>query len=214
VLTGIPKAENHNGGRLRFGPDGMLYAGTGDAEEKGMSRDRASLGGKILRMTPEGKPAPGNPFPGSVVYSLGHRNVQGLAWDDEGRLYAAEFGQDEFDELNRVEPGRDYGWPTVEGMGDDDRFANPLAVWTPAEASPSGLAIAGGHAYLACLRGQRLIRVGLDGKGSESLLTEEYGRLRDALPAPDGSLWVLTSNRDKLGDPTDDDDRVLRVAVG
>jgi glucose/arabinose dehydrogenase len=214
ILTGIPRAGNHNGGRLAFGPDGMLYAGTGDAADTSRSQDRQSLGGKILRMTPEGRPAPGNPFPGSVVWSLGHRNVQGLAWASDGRMYASEFGQNRYDELNRITAGANYGWPDVEGTGDDPRFVNPVATWNPDDASPSGIAIVGDRVYVACLRGQRLYRVGLDGTGAQALLAGRYGRLRAIAPAPDGSLWVLTSNRDRLGDPTDDDDRIVRIPAG
>ncbi|HEU5110355.1 MAG TPA: PQQ-dependent sugar dehydrogenase [Micromonosporaceae bacterium] len=207
ILTGIPKAGNHNGGRLAFGPDGMLYAGTGDAADTSRSQDRGDLGGKILRMTPEGRPAPGNPFPDSVVWSYGHRNVQGLAWDSAGRMYASEFGQNTYDELNLITPGANYGWPEVEGTGRDRRFVDPIATWSPADASPSGIAVVGDLVYVACLRGARLYRVGLDGKGAQTLLEGAYGRLRAVASAPDGSLWVLTSNKDKLGTP----DRVLRL---
>ncbi len=214
ILTGIPRAGNHNGGRLVFGPDGMLYAGTGDAADTTRSQDRENLGGKILRMTPDGRPAPGNPFAGSVVWSLGHRNVQGLAWDSNGQLYASEFGQNRYDELNRIEAGRNYGWPDVEGTGDDGRFVNPVATWTTDEASPSGIVIVDDLVYLACLRGERLYRIGRDGRGAETLLAGRYGRLRDAVLAPDGSLWVLTSNRDRRGSPAEDDDRILRIAPG
>jgi glucose/arabinose dehydrogenase len=211
IFTGIPKAGNHNGGRIAFGPDGMLYAGTGDAGEGGRAQDRASLGGKILRMTSDGKPAPGNPFGDSAVYSYGHRNVQGLAWDSAGRLYASEFGQNRYDELNRIEPGRNYGWPMVEGTGDDADYVNPIATWATSDASPSGIAILGERVFMACLRGQKLYRIGLNGSGAQRLLDHDYGRLRDVEVAPDGSLWVLTSNRDGRGSPVDSDDRILRI---
>ncbi len=210
VLTGIPKASIHNGGRIAFGPDGMLYVGTGDASERGEAQDTSSVAGKILRITPDGSPAPGNPF-GNLVYSYGHRNVQGLAWDANGQLYAAEFGQNRYDELNRIEAGRNYGWPEVEGTGDNLRFVNPVATWSTSDASPSGLAIMDGRAYLACLRGTKLYRVGLDGNGAQQLLSDEYGRLRAVVVAPDGTLWVTTSNRDGRGSPSDTDDRILRL---
>jgi glucose/arabinose dehydrogenase len=211
IFTGIPKAGNHNGGRIAFGPDGMLYAGTGDAAQSSRSQNRSNLGGKILRLTPEGRPAPGNPFGDSPVYSYGHRNVQGLAWDSSGRLYASEFGQNRYDELNRIEPGRNYGWPEVEGMGDDPDFANPLATWATSDASPSGIAILDDRVYMACLRGTKLYRISLDGKSAQPLLDDAYGRLRAAAVAPDGSLWLLTSNRDGRGSPTRDDDRIIRL---
>ncbi|MER7168043.1 PQQ-dependent sugar dehydrogenase [Micromonospora sp. NPDC000207] len=213
VLTGIPKARTHNGGRIAFGPDGMLYVGTGDAGDRNSSQDRDSLAGKILRLTPEGRPAPGNPFGDSPVYSYGHRNVQGLAWDSTGALFAAEFGQNRYDELNRVVPGGNHGWPEVEGDSDDDRYVRPVATWATHEASPSGIAIVDDTVYVACLRGQRLYRIGTDGQGAESLLTGEHGRLRHVEPAPDGSLWVLTNNSDGRGAPGPDDDRILRLEL-
>ncbi|RDI42926.1 PQQ-dependent sugar dehydrogenase [Nocardia mexicana] len=214
IFSGIAKSGNHNGGRIAFGPDGMLYAGTGDAGREDRSQDPASPNGKILRLTPDGLPAPGNPIPGSPVYSLGHRNVQGLAWDPAGRLYAAEFGQNDFDEINLIEPGRNYGWPEVEGTGDTDggRFTNPLVTWTTQEASPSGIAITANTLYAAALRGERLWTVPLrDGKlGEPTAELRDYGRLRTVEVAPDGSLWLTTSNTDGRGDIREGDDRILR----
>ena len=214
ILTGIPASFIHNGGRIAFGPDGMLYAGTGDANNTASAQDINSLGGKILRMTPDGGPAPGNPFAGSVVWSLGHRNVQGLDWDSAGRLYASEFGQNLFDEFNHIEAGGNYGWPVVEGSGSDPRFINPLVTWTTAEASPSGIAIRGSDAYVACLRGQKIFQVALDGNGGvvgapQALFTGQFGRLRHVFAAPDGALLALTSNRDGRGTPQPGDDRVI-----
>jgi len=213
ILTGIPGGDFHDGGRLAFGPDGMLYATTGETyETPQLAQDVKSLGGKILRMTPEGKVPEGNPLPGSLVWSLGHRNVQGIAWDRSGNLYASEFGADTYDEINLIKPGANYGWPVLEGMGNDPRYTNPITTWTPTKtASPSGIAVLGDHIYVACLAGQRLYRVGLDGKDSRPLLTDEYGRLRTVAAAPDGSLWALTSNRDGRGRPVPADDRILRI---
>ncbi|BCJ69519.1 PQQ-dependent sugar dehydrogenase [Polymorphospora rubra] len=215
VFSGIAKASYHNGGRIAFGPDGMLYVGTGDAGNTSLSQDPASPVGKILRLTPDGQAAPGNPTAGSPVYSLGHRNVQGLAWDADGRLFATEFGQNDVDEVNLIEPGRNYGWPEVEGEGDTagDRYTNPLVTWSTREASPSGIAITAGTAYVAALRGERLWVVPLDGDrlGEPSAeLTDRYGRLRTVQVAPDGALWVTTSNTDGRGDLRDGDDRILR----
>src|SRR5262249_31924043 len=129
ILTGIHKAPNHDGGRLAVGPGGMPYAGGGGRLQQGRAQDPAPPNGQILRMTPDGRPAPGNPFPGSVVYSYGHRNVQGLAWDSAGRLYASELGLHRFDEVNLIQPGHNYGWPVVEGVGHDPRFTDPLVTW-------------------------------------------------------------------------------------
>ncbi|ROO59430.1 glucose/arabinose dehydrogenase [Micromonospora sp. Llam0] len=212
VLTGIPRAPTHNGGRIAFGPDGMLYVGTGDAGERGAAQDPTGLAGKILRVRPDGTVPADNPLAGSPVFSFGHRNVQGLAWDPDGQLYASEFGQNRHDELNRIEAGGNYGWPEVEGVADRAEFVDPVATWAPRDASPSGLAHHQGRLWLACLRGQRLYRVAPDGTGAEMLLSREYGRLRHATVAPDGSLWVLTSNRDGRGSPTGDDDRILRIS--
>jgi glucose/arabinose dehydrogenase len=215
ILTGIPAANNHDGGRIAFGPDGMLYAGTGDATNPDNSQDPASLGGKILRMTPTGAPADGNPFPGSVVWSLGHRNVQGLAWDAAGRMYASELGQDRFDEFNRIEPGANYGWPEVEGTGDDPRYVNPLLTWSTDDASPSGLAIRGDDAYMACLGGEKVYRITLDGAGGvagtpEPLFAGQFGRIRQVVVEPAGTLLMLTSNRDGRGTVRPGDDKIIR----
>jgi glucose/arabinose dehydrogenase len=215
IVTGIPRSGIHNGGRLAFGPDGYLYAGTGDASARDNSQDRNSLGGKILRITPAGQPAPGNPF-GTLVWTYGHRNVQGLAFDSAGRLWASEFGQNRFDEINLIRAGKDYGWPIVEGPSDDPRFAAPLVTWPTSQASPSGVTIAGSTLYVAALHGERLWEVPLQGDRTgppRATLQGQYGRLRAVQLAPDGSLWILTSNRDGRGSPTDDDDRILRLTV-
>lgn len=180
VLDGIPSATFHNGGRLAFGPDGMLYIGTGDAKQPGLAQDRRSLAGKILRVTPQGRPAPGNPF-GTVVYSYGHRNVQGLAFDPSGQLWAAEHGENTWDELNRIEQGGNYGWPRFEGRptGGDQGTIAPIAQWRTADASPSGIAITGDSVYMAALRGERLWRIPLNGAATpRPYLADRYGRLR------------------------------------
>jgi glucose/arabinose dehydrogenase len=197
IFSGIPKAGTHNGGRIRFGPDGYLYVGTGDARRSGEPQDRSALGGKILRLTPEGKPAPGNPFGDNPVYSLGHRNVQGLDWDSAGRLWASEFGPDVNDELNLIVPGGNYGWPDVTGAPHRAGFQDAKVVWpSTAESSPSGLEIIGDTAYLGALRGERIWRVQLRGEFADNpvaYFTREYGRIRDVALAPDGRLWALTN---------------------
>ncbi|WP_448005918.1 PQQ-dependent sugar dehydrogenase [Agromyces bauzanensis] len=216
VLTGIPKAGNHNGGRIAFGPDGFLYATSGDAGNRDAAQDVASLSGKILRMTPEGRPAPGNPF-GTRTWSFGHRNPQGLAWDAAGGMWAAEFGQNTWDELNRIERGANYGWPVVEGVAGDDRFVDPVLQWPTSEASPSGLAIVGDTLFLAALRGERLWSIAPATAGGELAATEwfvdELGRLRDVVPGPDGELWIVTNNTDGRGSPGPGDDRLYRVRL-
>lgn len=218
LVSGIPAASIHNGGRLVFGPDDLLYASTGEAGRSSLAQDRGSLGGKILRMTPEGEPAPDNPFGDSLVYSYGHRNVQGLAFGPDGRLYATEFGANAYDEINLIRPGNNYGWPEVEGVGDGDRFTDPLLTWRPAEASPAGAEVAGGNLWVGALRGARLWRVPLAGDGSvgeaEAVFTDEYGRLRSVIRSPGGPLWVTTSNRDGRGDPASGDDKILAVPLG
>jgi glucose/arabinose dehydrogenase len=216
VLDGIPQGFIHDGGRLAFGPDGYLYASTGETGTPDLAQDPGSLGGKILRVTADGEAAPGNPEPGSPVWSSGHRNVQGLAWDDDDRLWASEFGDSTWDELNLVEAGGNYGWPQVEGTGGGSGFIDPQLVWPVENASPSGLAWLDGHLWMAGLRGERLWRISVSDDGRASRPTPffagEYGRLRTVVAAPDGSLWLTTSNRDGRGAPSAADDRILRVS--
>ncbi|NGN64026.1 PQQ-dependent sugar dehydrogenase [Streptomyces sp. A7024] len=217
VYRGLEKDQNHNGGRIAFGPDGMLYVGTGERYHPDLAQDKDKPNGKILRMTPDGKPAKGNPKADSVVYSYGHRNVQGLAWDGEKRLWASEFGQDTWDELNHIQPGKNYGWPVVEGKSEDKRYTNPLEQWSTADASPSGLAYSKGSLWMAGLRGTRLWRVPLDGTKAvaepQAFLEREYGRLRTVVALENGDLLVTTSNTDGRGDVRDGDDRILRLKV-
>ena len=216
VLTGIPNGFIHDGGRLQFDDEGMLFVSTGETGEPELAQDRDSLGGKILRITPEGEPAPGNPVPGSPVWTMGHRNVQGLAFDDAGRLWATEFGQQTWDELNRIEKARNYGWPLVEGAGDQDEYRNPFVEWSTAEASPSGLAFLEGSLWAGALRGERLWQVPVteDGVGEpRGWFVGDHGRIRSVAVSPEGTLWVSTSNRDGRGEPSPGDDRILEVAL-
>lgn len=213
VIDGIPHASTHNGGRIAFGPDGMLYIGTGDAGQRERARDPEYLGGKILRVTPTGDPAPGNPF-GTAVYSLGHRNVQGLAWDSSGTMWASEFGQDTWDELNRIEAGGDYGWPDYEGKAGATDAIDPVAVWDPSDASPSGIAVIDDLVYIASLRGQRLWLFDPTRPDEDpwAFFSEKFGRLRDVIPGPDGTFWVLTNNTDGRGQPGEGDDKLIQPA--
>jgi glucose/arabinose dehydrogenase len=217
IVTGIARGGIHNGGRIAFGPDGKLYAGVGETGNTGLAQDLGSMNGKILRMNPDGSVPAGNPFGGSRVWSLGHRNVQGLAWDRSGRLWATEFGQNRSDEINLIRKGGNYGWPAVEGQGDTEggKLTNPVITWSPTStSSPSGDAIVGSMLYVAALQCGCLWQIRLNGTKAgkpRKLLAGRYGRLRTVVRAPDGSLWVATSNRDGRGDPKDGDDRIVRL---
>jgi len=220
LIDRIPGSlDRHNGGRLKIGPDGMLYAGTGDSNDQALPQNPGSLAGKLLRMTLAGQIPPDNPFPGSFVYTLGHRNAQGLAWDDSRALYATEHGPQSNDEVNHILPGRNYGWPEVVGRGDDPDYVDPLFLFYPGTCAPSGATFVTGPMFpewrgdllFTCLRGARLHRLRLAGPGSDvvvqsqALLTNAYGRLRDVVVGPDGALYVSTSN----GGGTD---QILRIA--
>jgi glucose/arabinose dehydrogenase len=216
VLTGLDHSFVHNGGRIAFGPDGKLYAGVGDAGDTGHAQDMDSQNGKILRMNPDGSVPSDNPFPGSRVWSLGHRNVQGLTWDRAGRLWATEFGQNSFDEVNLIRKGKNYGWPTVEGRGSTDggRFVNPKVTWRTSESSPSGVAFSRGRLYVGALQGECVWRIPLSGTRAgkpRKLVAGTYGRIRTVQRAPGGALWITTSNRDGRGDRRPGDDRIIRL---
>ncbi|MDN5726066.1 MAG: PQQ-dependent sugar dehydrogenase [Propionibacteriales bacterium] len=214
LLDGIPVSGNHNGGQLIMGPDGFLYASTGDASVRQDAQDKRSLAGKILRLTIEGKPAPGNPY-GNEVFSYGHRNVQGLAFDDDGRLWASEFGDQTFDELNLITAGGNYGWPAIEGDASTiDGMINPERVWATSDNSPSGLAFAAGSLWMGGLRGERLWQIPLSGErtGDPVATVTDRGRLRGVLAYQDGIL-VATSNTDGRGEAADGDDRLLMIKL-
>ncbi|MGV9194111.1 PQQ-dependent sugar dehydrogenase [Microbacterium sp. MC2] len=216
VIDGLPKAGIHNGGRIAFGPDRALYIAAGDAGDPAGAQNPESLSGKILRVNPDGSIPADNPTAGSPVYSLGHRNVQGLAWTDDGTMLASEFGQNAWDELNVIVAGGNYGWPVVEGTGGEGQgFRDPVQVWETSAASPSGIAVIGDALYIANLRGRVLREVPLADLGSSrEHLAGEYGRLRDVIAGPDGTVWVLTNNTDGRGDAADGDDRIVSVPVG
>lgn len=216
IVSDIPKATTHNGGRIAFGPDDRLYITTGDADQRDSAQDPESLAGKILRIDPDDGSVPAdNPFPDSPVFSLGHRNPQGIAWDAEGTMYSTEFGQSTWDELNIITAGGNYGWPVVEGSASRDGFIDPIQQWLPVEASPSGMVISDDAIFIANLRGQTLRKVPLADQGSSrTYLTGEFGRLRDVVRSPDGGkLLVLTNNTDGRGQPGGMDDLLLEIAV-
>ncbi|TDC56449.1 PQQ-dependent sugar dehydrogenase [Actinomadura sp. KC345] len=221
VLDGIQPADRHHGGRLRFGPEGDLWIGTGDAFEPENAADDDSLNGKILRIRPDGSIPADNPTPGSPIYSSGHRNVQGIAFGPDGTAYASELGHRTWDELNVLRPGRDYGWPETEGT-DGDTGEQPIFTVHPDDASPSGIAYARGSIWMGALGGQRLWQLPVDGPEAAGEPVEhfagEYGRIRTVERAPDGSLWLATSNTDEATwggtDPRPGDDRILRLELG
>ena len=213
VLTGIPKGASGNTGRIAFGPNGYLYVGTGDAGQPAVAANRASLAGKVLRVTDVGAPAPGNPNPASPVFTSGHRNVDGLCMDpDSGAMIEAE-SRPQGDEINLLTPGATFGWPTPSNT---DRV--PLRTLPAADRDPGGCAVQSGQLYVTSLDGRALLAAQLNASGSpvsvgvfSPSLIGKYGRLRTVVAAPDGALWLTTSNRDGLGAPVADDERVLRI---
>ncbi|MHA1536760.1 MAG: PQQ-dependent sugar dehydrogenase [Alphaproteobacteria bacterium] len=232
ILDNIPGARNHNGGRIAFGPDGLLYIGTGERYQREIAQDRKSLGGKILRVTADGAIPAGNPYPGSPVYSIGHRNIQGLAWHPSSKeLFISEHGPSgevgvgAHDEINVIRKGGNYGWPRVIGAPGLKGYIDPIVAWPQISTPPSGAAFWRGDLYIATLRSRALIRISFQrGAGKWRATAIErwfvhanrdavYGRLRDAVVGPDGALYVLTNNRDGRGSPRRGDDRILRITA-
>jgi glucose/arabinose dehydrogenase len=219
LLDGMRGAAIHDGCRLKFGPDGKLYATMGDAAEPRLAQAKDSLNGKILRVEADGSVPADNPFAGSPVWSLGHRNPQGLAWDGKRRLLAAEHGPSAHDEINHVVPGKNYGWPEVAGADDPVAprrgYVDPIVESERDTWAPSGIAWLGDSLWIAALRGERLIQMTLDADlklvNVRSILRRVHGRLRDVVVGPDGALYVTTSNRDGRGTVREGDDKILRV---
>lgn len=213
ILDNIPANTIHDGGRIKFGPDGYLYIGSGDAGNENAAQDIESLSGKILRVTDDGVIPEDNPFPGSPVYSYGHRNPEGLAWDDEGRLWATEHGSSATDELNMIESGKNYGWPVIRSDQTQEGMVTPVINSGGDTWAPSGAAFYNGKIYFTGLRGQSLF---------EALISEtpvtlnryfqgDYGRLREVVLGSDGFLYVFTNNTDGRGSPASDDDKLLKI---
>lgn len=223
LLDNIPGSQNHNGGRLKIGPDGMLYITTGDALERERSQDRGDLAGKILRIQTDGIIPKDNPDSDSPIYSFGHRNPQGLAWHVEtGRLYSTEHGQSAHDELNLIEPGANYGWPVIEGDTAEDGKKRPLMHSGEQTWAPSGILFVRqgpwkNQLLAANLRGEQLWKAELDQENPgkivslHSLFSGDFGRIRDIEEGPDGSLYFLTNNRDGRGQERPDDDKIIRL---
>ncbi len=213
ILDGIPGNSIHNGGQIRFGQDGLLYITTGDSAQASLAQDVDSLAGKILRLRDDGTIPSDNPFPGSPVYSFGHRNPQGLAWDEQGRLWAMEHGSSAKDELNLIYPGRNYGWPVVRGDESAEGMQKPVLHSGDITFAPSGLAFANGSLFFAGLRSQSLWQAATQGEALtlRRHLEGKFGRLRSVVLGPDNLLYITTSNRDGRGLPTSDDDQIIRV---
>ncbi|MBI2049412.1 PQQ-dependent sugar dehydrogenase [Candidatus Roizmanbacteria bacterium] len=212
IVDQIPGAPNHDGGRIKFGPDKLLYITTGDAQNPSLSQNTNSLAGKILRVTDDGKPAPGNPF-GNEVLSYGHRNPQGITWDNEGRLWETEHGQSATDELNLIEGGKNYGWPDIRGDQAKDGMEIPILHSGSDTWAPGGAAFINGSIFFAGLRGQTLYEAVIN--DANVTLKEhfkgELGRIREVVVGPDNMLYITTSNRDGRGNPNADDDKIIRV---
>jgi len=232
IFDGIPAAENHNGGRIMFGPDEKLYVTTGDVWDRQLSQEPDSLAGKILRINADGTIPEDNPDPDSPVYSLGHRNPQGLAWNDRDHLFISDHGPSGEESLQAkdmvkvIQPGGNYGWPERIGYFGDGEFLDPLVMWSEDAVPPAGTEIVGDDLFIATLRSRALIRISLEHHGGydyevtsierwfgQDDYSGRYGRLRDVNLGPDGALYVMSSNRDGRGSPLPGDDKIYRIEI-
>jgi glucose/arabinose dehydrogenase len=211
LLEGIPGGRIHNGGRMEIGPDDKLYITTGDAGTRENAQDLQSLAGKILRMNLDGTIPTDNPFPNSYVYSYGHRNPQGLAWDEQGNLYSTEHGQIAHDEINIIKPGKNYGWPIIEGEEAQEGMEKPIFQTGDSTWAPSGMAYYKGQLYIATLRDSRIRTYDIN-SGKDSVLYEQGGRMRD-IYIEGNTLFASTSNLDGRGDPQEDDDKIIKIIL-
>ena len=218
IIDRIPGAPNHDGGRIAFGPDGLLYVTTGDAQNSALAQDKNSLAGKILRVRDDGSIPSDNPF-GNAVYSYGHRNVQGIAWDDTGRLWATEHGRSGvlsgYDELNFIEKGKNYGWPDIQGDEQKEGMIAPIINSGAKETwAPAGAAYYKGSIFFGGLRGEALYEARLEGEKVKDLkmhFRQQYGRIRAVVIGPDGFLYLTTSNTDGRGKPKPGDDKIVKI---
>jgi glucose/arabinose dehydrogenase len=216
IVDDIPGAPNHNGGRIKFGPDNNLYIATGDAHEPSLAQDKNSLAGKILRVTDTGQAAPGNPF-GNRTYSYGHRNPQGIAWDNNGVLWETEHGPSGVwpdccqDEVNKIESGKNYGWPDSVGDNVHAGTVAPIIHSGRDRYAPGSAAVTSDTVYFGGLRGAALYTYPVVGGSVAEHFKDEFGRIREAVVGPDGMLYITTSNNDGRGSPSANDDKIIRV---
>lgn len=215
IVDAIPGAANHNGGRIKFGPDDFLYITTGDAQNPSLAQNTKSLAGKILRVTDQGKPAPGNPFD-NLVYSYGHRNSQGITWDNNGRLWATEHGrsgiQSGLDELNLIEKGKNYGWPTIQGDERKEGMVTPIIHSGPNDTwAPAGAVFYDDRIFFAGLRGESLFEYKIADKSLKKHFKGEFGRIRAVVLGIDNYLYITTSNRDGRGIAREGDDKIIKI---
>lgn len=212
IINEIPGSNFHNGGRIKFGTDRLLYITTGDAQNPSLAQDTSSLAGKILRITDEGNIPDNNPF-SNEVFSYGHRNPQGIDFDEKGNLWATEHGPSARDEVNKIEIGENYGWPIITGNQEREGIISPIIQSGSETWAPSGLVFYNNSLYFVGLRGQALFKLNIDGPEPEiaKYFSEEFGRLRTVVLGPDGYFYITTNNKDSRGVPRPGDDKIIRV---